>query len=222
MDPLLGQIILWPLNWVPQGWMACEGQPLSIAQYTALYSLLGTTYGGDGKTNFNLPNLINRFPLHTGGPSAITAGSAEVNYVATGTGAVLLSPTQLPSHTHTATFTSSTPTSTTVSVAIPANATTNNPVNTPGTTTVMAKGTTGSDPASVYTTEAASTTLKPFDTTVNLPTVQGSVRVASSSSGSPQLPVNLAVAVPLKFSTMPPIMAMRYIIAVDGIYPTRP
>ena len=63
MDPILGQIILWPLNWVPDGWMACEGQELSIQANTPLYSLLGTTYGGNGSTTFKLPDLRSRVPL---------------------------------------------------------------------------------------------------------------------------------------------------------------
>ena len=63
MDPILGQIILWPLNWVPDGWAACEGQELSIQQNAALYSLLGTTYGGDGSTTFALPDLRARIPV---------------------------------------------------------------------------------------------------------------------------------------------------------------
>lgn len=57
MEPLLGQIQLFPYNFVPQGWAPCDGQLRSIAQDTALFALLGTTFGGDGRTTFALPKL---------------------------------------------------------------------------------------------------------------------------------------------------------------------
>lgn len=66
MDPILAQIILWPGSWIPQGWLACNGQLIPISQNAALFSLLGTTYGGDGKTTFGLPNLNGRVPVGVG------------------------------------------------------------------------------------------------------------------------------------------------------------
>jgi microcystin-dependent protein len=57
MDPLLGSILLLPYNFAPRGWLFCQGQIMSISQNTALFSLLGTTYGGDGHTTFALPKL---------------------------------------------------------------------------------------------------------------------------------------------------------------------
>ncbi len=63
MDYTLGEISLFAFNFVPMGWMPCEGQMLQIAQNQALYSLLGTTYGGDGRTTFALPNLKGAEPL---------------------------------------------------------------------------------------------------------------------------------------------------------------
>lgn len=62
MDPLLGQIQLLPYNFAPQGWAPCEGQLIPITQNTALFSLLGVQYGGDGKTTFALPNLTGKAP----------------------------------------------------------------------------------------------------------------------------------------------------------------
>jgi microcystin-dependent protein len=64
MDPYLGEIRLFSFSRVPRGWFACDGRLLPIAQYTALFSLLGTTYGGDGRTNFQLPDLRGRVPVH--------------------------------------------------------------------------------------------------------------------------------------------------------------
>jgi hypothetical protein len=65
-DPFVGEIRLFGFNFAPQGWAQCNGQLLPISQNTALFSILGTTYGGDGRTTFGLPNLQGQAPLHTG------------------------------------------------------------------------------------------------------------------------------------------------------------
>lgn len=66
MEPFLAQIMLFGGNFAPRGWAFCDGQLLPIASYTALFSLLGTTYGGDGRTTFGLPDLRGRAPIHAG------------------------------------------------------------------------------------------------------------------------------------------------------------
>jgi len=66
MDPFLGQIVMFGGNFAPRAWAFCDGQLLPIAQYTALFSILGTTYGGDGRSTFGLPDLRGRFPRHPG------------------------------------------------------------------------------------------------------------------------------------------------------------
>ena len=65
-EPFLGEIRMVGFNFAPRGWALCNGQILSIAQNTALFSLLGTTYGGNGQTTFALPNLMGRAPIHQG------------------------------------------------------------------------------------------------------------------------------------------------------------
>lgn len=65
IDALIGSIMLFPYNFTPNGWSTCEGQTLSIQQYTTLFALIGFTYGGDGITNFKLPNLKGAEPLPT-------------------------------------------------------------------------------------------------------------------------------------------------------------
>ena len=96
-EPFLGEIRMFGGNFAPQGWAFCNGQILSIAQNTALFSLLGTTYGGNGQTTFALPNLQGRFPMHWGngaGLSPRTVGEMS------GTENVTILTTQMPSHTH--------------------------------------------------------------------------------------------------------------------------
>lgn len=95
--PFIGQIQYFGFNFAPRGWALCEGQLLSIASYTALFSLLGTTFGGDGRTTFGLPDLRGRAPIGPGsGP-----GLGTVNWgQKAGTEQVTLSTLQLPAHTH--------------------------------------------------------------------------------------------------------------------------
>jgi microcystin-dependent protein len=79
-------------NFAPTGWMLCQGQVLLIADYTALFQLIGTTYGGDGVTTFNLPNLSSRVPMHQGA-GFVTGQMAGVE-------SVTLTVQQIPQHTH--------------------------------------------------------------------------------------------------------------------------
>ncbi len=95
--PFLGQIIRFGGNFAPRGWAFCDGQLLPIAQNTALFSLLGTTYGGDGRTTFALPNLQGRVPIHPGtGPGLATYKLGQKG----GQENVVLTTDQIPSHNH--------------------------------------------------------------------------------------------------------------------------
>jgi microcystin-dependent protein len=96
-EPFLGQINIFPYNFAPRGWAFCQGQLMSIAQNTALFSLLGTTYGGDGVTTFALPDLRGRTPLGAGqGPGLSQYILGEI----IGTETTTLNVTQLPAHGH--------------------------------------------------------------------------------------------------------------------------
>ena len=97
-SPFLGQIQLFPYNFAPRGWAFCSGQTLSIAQNTALFSLLGTTYGGNGQTTFALPDLRGRVPISSGqGPGLSSYDLGQVGGTETDT----LTINNLPSHQHT-------------------------------------------------------------------------------------------------------------------------
>jgi microcystin-dependent protein len=112
VDPLLGQISMFAGNFAPRGWALCDGRLLLISQYTQLYSVLGTTYGGDGRTTFALPDLRGRAPIHEGqGPGLSDKRLGQRG----GAEQVILQVSNLPSHTHslnasTATGTSNVPT----------------------------------------------------------------------------------------------------------------
>lgn len=99
MNPFLAQIVLFAGNFAPRGWAFCDGQLLAISQNSALFSLLGTTYGGDGRTSFALPDLRGRAAVHPGrgpGLSPITLGQRG------GQENIQLNITQLPNHAHSA------------------------------------------------------------------------------------------------------------------------
>lgn len=97
-EPFLGEIRMVGFNFPPRGWTFCDGQILPIAQNTALFSLLGTTYGGDGRTTFALPDLRGRVAVHPGnGPGLPTYQWGQRG----GTNNYTLTQGQLPSHTHT-------------------------------------------------------------------------------------------------------------------------
>ncbi|MBI5547126.1 MAG: phage tail protein [Deltaproteobacteria bacterium] len=96
-EPFIGQIILVGFNFAPRSYAFCSGQIMSIAQNTALFSLLGTTYGGDGRTTFALPDLRGRVPIHQGqGPGLANRTMGEM----AGSESVTLLTSQLPSHNH--------------------------------------------------------------------------------------------------------------------------
>ena len=73
MEPFIGQITIFAGNFAPKGWAMCDGRLLPISQYSALFSILGTTYGGDGRTTFALPDLRGRLPMHPGRGPGLTA-----------------------------------------------------------------------------------------------------------------------------------------------------
>lgn len=189
MEPFLSQILLWACNFAPRGWAYCAGQTLSIAQNTALFSLLGTTYGGNGQTTFQLPDFQGRVPVGAGqgpGLSYYTLGQVS------GTENTTLTINQMPAHNHAAVLT------VTVSASNAA-ATADAPAI--GISTLAAL----SDPA----------TLNPINgynnATPNIPlnanaTVTGTI----SPNGGSQ-----------PFSIMQPYLAVNYIIALEGIFPSR-
>jgi microcystin-dependent protein len=96
-DPFVAEIRIFPFNFAPKGWAWCDGQLLPLSQNTALFSLLGTTYGGNGKSNFALPDLQGRAPMHPGqGPGLSLHDLGETG----GSETVTLLESEIPVHTH--------------------------------------------------------------------------------------------------------------------------
>jgi microcystin-dependent protein len=95
-EPFVGEIRMFGGNFAPAGWAFCDGQTIPISENDVLFTLIGTTYGGDGQETFNLPNLQSRIPLHQGTLGGITYTIGEM----AGVESVTLSTQQIPSHTH--------------------------------------------------------------------------------------------------------------------------
>ena len=170
MDPYIGEIRMFGGNFAPQGWAFCAGQLLPIAQYDALFSLLGTTYGGDGQTTFGLPDLRGRAPIHFGqGPGLTNRTQGE----ASGSESVTLTVSQMGAHTH-------------VPVASPDPGTSAHP-----TDNVWAASTTGDKQYAAAP-----------DTAMNPATV--------SAVGGSQPHENRQ-----------PLLAINFIISLEGIYPSQ-
>jgi microcystin-dependent protein len=170
-EPFLGEIRMVGFNFAPRGWALCNGQLLSIAQNTALFSLLGTTYGGNGQTTFALPDLRGRSALHFGqGPGLSNYTQGEV----AGTETVTLTINEMPAHNHILGAQSTPGSSTNPSNNYPA----------------------GSSARDNQYSNAANANMNPS---------------ALSVSGGSQPHTN-----------MPPYLVINFVIALEGIYPSRP
>ena len=96
-QPFVGEIRMFAGNFPPVGWMFCDGQQMPISENEVLFQLIGTTYGGDGESTFNLPNLQSRMPMHMGtASSGVTYQIGE----ASGVESVTLTTSQIPTHNH--------------------------------------------------------------------------------------------------------------------------
>jgi len=194
MEVFMGTIQPFAFSFAPSGWALCYGQTLGIAQYQALFSLLGTYYGGNGQTNFMLPNLQGRLPLGQGSGLGLTP---RVIGEVSGTENVTATQNNLPIHTHALTGITA---NTTLQLANPAS----NPVNTP-TATNSFIGTSGTGPgaANIYSNQlgASPVALQGVSTTV-------SGTVAPAGNGLPMAIMN-------------PFLAINFSIALNGLFPSR-
>ena len=96
-DPFVAEIRIFPFNFAPKGWAFCDGQLLPISQNTALFSLLGTTYGGDGKSNFALPNIQGQAVMHPGQGQGLSLHDLGEQ---SGSSTVTLLESEMPAHSH--------------------------------------------------------------------------------------------------------------------------
>lgn len=218
MEAFMGTIMPVGFNFAPRGWALCNGQLMSIAQNSAMFALLGTTYGGDGQTTFGLPDLRGRVPVGSqgNGPGLTPiaqgemAGSNSVTVIGNGAVSVALTAANLPSHTHAATGLSATTT-------MQASGAATGGTLVPSNGSILVGTSTGSpSAAAVY---VAGT---PAPTT---PVAMGGLNTALSgnveNTGS-GAPLAAPVTTQAHASVMQPYTGLYYIICMEGIFPSRP
>jgi microcystin-dependent protein len=180
MTPDLAMIYLFAGNFAPHGYAMCNGQLLLISQNAALFSLMGTSYGGDGVSNFGLPDLQGRVPIHAGQGAGLSPYFVGQNG---GTETKTLNYGQIPGHTHTFNVNNAAGTTATPS----------------GTTYLAAGPVTGSGPNA--------SSLKTY-TSVSSNTALGTSTIGSAGGGQP-------------FSILQPFLTVTYVIALQGVFPSR-
>lgn len=202
-DPYLGEIRMVGFNFAPYGWALCQGEVLAISQNQALFSLLGTYYGGNGTTTFQLPDLRSRTPVGTGQGAGLSA--VEIGQIG-GTENASLTTQNMPLHTHVATV--STAGAAQGSISIPASTSTDTSTQSavPGNTSVLGSISVANRQGDLYSTVAADTTLKPFD--VNLPVTAPTIQNGPAGGSTP-------------FSLRNPYIGINFIIALTGVFPSR-
>lgn len=209
MEVFMGTIMPVGFNFAPRGWAFCNGQTLSIAQNSALFALLGTTYGGDGVTTFALPDLRGRVIVGSqagqAGPGlqpvqpGEKAGTNNVTVVANGQASFTLTVNNLPAHTHTATTTLAAST---------------------GTTGLSTAATAGAAISSTPAGPAGAQMYLPSSTPPVSPVNLGGVATTVANTGGGQA-VTAPVATQAMVSIMQPYTGINYVIALEGIFPAR-
>jgi microcystin-dependent protein len=200
-EPFLGTVMIWAPNFAPRGWAFCQGQILSAATNAALFSVIGNIYGGDGVTDFALPNLAGRLPIGQGQSAGTSnhvlghSGGAEL---------VTLTQANLAPHTHGATVGGMT-VSATVQASNTVNPAGNSTMPTAGAwLTASPVGVPGA--AAIYSTEPEPETLVALGG-VSATAEGGTVAVTATGSAVP-------------FAILPPYQVLNYVIALEGAFPS--
>jgi microcystin-dependent protein len=224
MDAFMGTVLPVAFNYPPRGWMFCNGQTIPIQQNSAMFALLGTMYGGDGQNTFGLPDLRGRVIVgsQAQGPGLANvsqgekAGTNNVTVIANGTVNVTLSLANLPAHNHPATlnlgaFNATTHVTVGSATTGGFSALANN-----GGLTATAGGPSG---AAIYL-PAGTAPSSPVDLGGVTTTVTGSGTVSTGNTGT-GTPVVAPVVTNATVSIMQPYLGLNYIIAMEGIFPSR-
>jgi microcystin-dependent protein len=203
VEPLIGSVDLWPLDWAPEGWAICNGQLLSVNGNQALYSLLGVKYGGDGVNTFGLPDLRGRVPVGMG----IQPKGGSINYTLGAYGGketLTLTPSQMPVHTHNAVF----------------NAPSYNATGTVSPKVKTGLGSGSNNPASNYLGSSGTATIYYNTTNANMGASDLSITVAvdPAKPGSVQIGTAGGNAV---IDNRMLFQVLNYIIALQGTYPQK-
>ena len=204
-QPFIGEIRMWGGTFAPLGWLFCDGSLQPISQYDTLYALIGTTYGGDGQSTFGLPDLRGRLPIHMGQGSSLssfrlgqTGGNANTT----------ITQANLPAHNHTTTFTPSNVVQPTATGQVMGSSTAGNPG---GRTTAYIAGSTATGGTDIYSNQQiAPQNIAGVSAQLTAGDPMGQATITVTPAGN---------SIPL--ATIPPYLAVTFIIATQGIYPSQ-
>lgn len=194
MESFIGTIQMFGFNFPPRGWVLCQGQLLSINQYAAVFSVLGTSFGGNGQSNFGVPDLRSRLPVGQGQGPGLTN---RVIGQAAGTETVTATIINMPNHTHTNNFAVTTQLNL---AAVPSNQT-----NAPTPTNAYIGASTPSGPpsAAIYSDQLGVSPVPAKGLTGGL-----TGEIASAGGGQPM-------------ATLNPYLAVNFCLCLEGIFPSR-
>ena len=200
MEPFIGQIIMFAGNFAPRDWAFCQGQTLAISEYTALFSIIGTTYGGNGRTTFDLPDLRGRAPIGQGQGNGLTS---RIMGEQIGIEDITLSTAQMPIHSHAAETTISGSSVTAKLKASSAEGTTNVPLN-----NYLAKPSNiGLQSINMYDSSA--------DIEMASDAIEIDLSAVTANTTTDDTGGNSA------HNNIQPSLVMNYIICMNGVYPPR-
>lgn len=226
MDAFMGSVLAVGFNYPPRGWLFCNGQTVPIQQNSAMFALLGTMYGGDGQNTFGIPDLRGRVVVgsQAQGPGLANvaqgekAGSNNATVISNGTATISLTSANMPSHTHTATLNlSGLSATTTINVGTGTNGVVGAvPTNGGLTSTATGVGTAASIYLPAGTAPTAPVALGGVSTIVGA--TGGTVSNSNTGGGTP---LTVPVVSSATISNMQPYLGLNYIIAMEGIFPSR-
>jgi len=211
MDETLGMIKMFAGNFAPQNFAFCQGQEMNLQQYMALYSLLGVTFGGDGSTKFNLPDLRGRVPVGTGAGGPVLGTQQITQGQVGGALTVAINANNLPIHTHGAAF-SPIGGGGPVTVKVSANAgAAKVPTNTPPNAVLAAP-----------VDNSAGADVQLYNNDPNPSVTLGGVSGGGIMGGAVTIQPGGGSPSPAPVSVMQPFLGMNFVIAINGLYPDRP
>ena len=223
MDAFMGSVLAVGFNYPPRGWLFCNGQTVPISQNSAMFALLGTMYGGDGQNTFGIPDLRGRVVVgsQAQGPGLANVAQGEkggtnnATVISNGTATIALTTANMPTHTHTATLNLSGLTATT-NISVGTTATTN--VATNGATLNNSPAGPNAGAATIYSTAAQVSPVILGGVTTTVSATGGTVSNSNTGGGQP---LTVPVISSSTISNMQPYHGLNYIIAMEGIFPSR-
>jgi microcystin-dependent protein len=227
MDAFMGTVLAVAFNYPPRGWVFCNGQTVPIQQNSAMFALLGTMYGGDGQNTFGIPDLRGRVVVgsQAQGPGLANvtqgerAGTNNTTVIANGSVTITLGLANLPAHNHPATLDPAGLTGqTSISVGTGTAAAGTGFVAQQGSLLTSTAG--GSAPAAAIYLPAGTAQTAPVTLGGVTTTVGGSATVTTGNTGT-GMPLTSPVVTSATISNMQPYLGLNYIIAMEGIFPSR-